>query len=738
MTLRSESLLNPADTPERSREKLLKIVDVLMQQAEQRSAEHGVAYGQFQRAALLEEEVRQRTTDLEHTLDLLSVSNARLADANRELAAARRNLTNAIETIQEGFALFDRDDVLVMYNSRFASFLPDVRAELRAGITFSDYVEMVSRSAYLDLTDKDNSDAWASRRRLRHRDSHVVFNVHVTGNRWIQIAEHRTMDDGTVILQTDVTHIVLSEREAMTKVLDDQASMIRATLEHITLGVCIFNSENKLAGVNQRLSYLLGLPISHFRLGRDFQDLFRQVSDEMESISGLKGGGLLNWVAGSSPRSPIRFEVVRRNRLVLVISAEDLPDGGFVMSVADVTAERRTMEDITRANETLEARVKQRTLDLEDALGRAERAKSARSRFVAAASHDLLQPLSAAKLFVASAEDEAPDDNARVVLTKAQNALASVENILSALLDISKLEAGHSSMSIMPVPLSHLLRQLRDEFAPMAAAKGIDLAVVGSSMVVESDATYLRRILQNLLSNAIRYTESGRVLVGVRRKPNDRLRVEVWDTGPGIAPKDQQSIFKEFHRLGVSASASAGMGLGLAIVDRACAQLGHPIHLDSEVGHGTRFGIDLPVSRIWGSNGSVPGAGLDRVPLPSEAGQVALLIENDAELRPAMVHMLERKGVQVIDVECGEEALDLMEVLDITPDLLLVDYQLGEGMDGLETLQALFDRFGRLPARLVTANRSQEVARAAKSVGVQICYKPINPREIELFLSDPS
>ncbi|WP_298494687.1 PAS-domain containing protein [uncultured Maritimibacter sp.] len=735
--LRSEALLNPSDSEERTREKLLTIVDVLMKQVEQRNAEHGAAYAQFQRAALLEEEVRQRTMDLEHTLDLLSVSNARLADANRDLGTARRNLANAIETIQEGFALFDKDDILVMYNSRFASFFPDIRAQLREGLSFTEYVEMVSQSAFLDLTDKDNSEAWARRRRSRHRDRHVVFNIHVMGDRWMQISEHRTPDDGTVILQTDVTDIVMSEREARGRMLDDQARMIRATLEHITVGVCIFNRDNKLVGFNQRLGYLLGLSMTHLRIGRDFDAMYQSLAEDMTAVSGAVGPDIRSWAQGETPRLPIRFEVTQRDRRVLVVSAEDLPDGGFVMSVADVTAERRTMEEITKANESLEARVKQRTLDLEDALGKAERANAARSRFVAAASHDLLQPLSAAKLFVASAEDDAASDGAKLVLQKAQNALASVENILSALLDISKLEAGHSNLSILPIPLAPMMRQLRDEYAPSAAAKGIDLRVLPSTQVVESDPTYLRRILQNLMSNAIRYTETGRVVVGARRKPNDRTRLEVWDTGPGIPEGEQQRIFQEFHRLGVSASASAGMGLGLAIVDRACAQLGHPIHLSSTVGRGTCFGIDLPVSRGWGAATAGITLGRNDTPTGPELGAVALLIENDAELRRAMTGLLEKWGVDVIDVETGEEAVDLLADLDMVPDVLLVDYQLGEGMDGLATIAKLREVYGRIPVRLVTANRTREVEEAARRADVGVLYKPIAPRDLERFVSDP-
>ncbi|MCA0044430.1 hybrid sensor histidine kinase/response regulator [Celeribacter litoreus] len=729
----SDSLLNPNDSDTRTQEKLLKIVDVMIKQIELRSNEHGAAYAQFQRAAMLEEQVRQRTVDLEYALDLLNVSNARLAEANKALETAQRNLENAIETVRDGFALFDRNDVLVMFNSRFATFLPDVRERLEAGITFENYASMVSRSEHLDLTEKDNADAWVTRRLGRHRERHVVFNIHVAGDRWIQISEHRTPDDGTVVLQTEVTDLVMAERETRGKMLDEQAQMIRATLEHISHGVCIFDRDCRLVGFNQRLGFLLGLPLSALHMGNDFATLQGRILGDMALSSDMPTELMRDWAYGVTPRTPITFELTRPDKRVMIVSAEDLPDGGFVMSVTDVTSERRAMEQLTRTNESLEARVMSRTLDLEDALARAERANAARSRFVAAASHDLLQPLSAAKLFVASAEDSSIDKGTRIVLGKAQNALESVENILSALLDISKLEAGRSALDIMPVALGPLLLQLRDEYLPAAQAKGIDLRVIPTSQVVESDPTYLRRIVQNLMSNAIRYTKSGRVLVGPRRAGAGRVRIQVMDTGPGIPEKEQQAIFKEFHRIEGSASAAVGMGLGLAIVDRACAQLGHPIHLDSTVGKGTVFGIDVPLARdrTVGEAIGVDNSGHSEDGL----GVFAMVVENDDELRRAVTLFLEKLGVAVLDVGSGEEALDLLEEVDVLPDLMLVDYQLGSGMDGIEVITRVRARFGRTPTRLVTANRSPELMKAAKEANVQVMFKPIAPKDIEALIS---
>ena len=237
-----------------------------------------------------------------------------------------------------------------------------------------------------------------------------------------------------------------------------------------------------------------------------------------------------------------------------------------------MSSERDAVKAFQIANETLEQRVLDRTLELEDALSDAERANASKTRFVAAASHDLLQPLSAAKLYFASIENSSVPDETKEIIVKATRALGSVEGILEALLDISKLDSGRIALDVRPVSLRKLLKQLGEELAPLAKQKGLSLRIIPADLTVISDNTYLRRILQNLIVNAIRYTDSGKVLVGVR-KNGGSASIQVWDTGPGIPEDKQEVIFGEFQRLNASASAAEGMGLGLAIVERACAIL---------------------------------------------------------------------------------------------------------------------------------------------------------------------
>uniref|UniRef100_UPI0028A1114A ATP-binding response regulator n=1 Tax=Shinella sp. TaxID=1870904 RepID=UPI0028A1114A len=289
------------------------------------------------------------------------------------------------------------------------------------------------------------------------------------------------------------------------------------------------------------------------------------------------------------------------------------------------------------------------------------------------------------------------------------------------------------AVDIGPVPLSVLLNQLTDEFAPIAARKGLRLDILHCGLTVSSDPTYLRRILQNLISNAIRYTSSGRVLVGPRRLKG-HVRIEVHDTGPGIAADQQQSIFREFHRIQGSASASEGMGLGLAIVERACGLLGHRLALHSEPGRGTCFAVDLAVV----PHHAKPAYRETAPAIPEEPGdnsdRIALLVENDEDLRRAISLLLERRGVSVLEAASGEEALSLLEEIGIVPDLYLIDQQLDGTLTGIETVLALHAEYGERPTRLLTANRTPQTRLAADAAGIEVMYKPIAADALEAFV----
>ncbi len=273
----NNSLINPLDSVEVQNEKLSKIVFALMNRVEQATDASGAAYAQFQRAAVLEQDVQNRTKELEHALDLLNESNAQLAQANSETEAARSNLANAIEAIQEGFALFDANDRLVLCNSRFGMHMPDIHDHLLPGLLFDNYVRMVSESSFLSLPPNETPAQWAERRLKRHQETHVIFNVRIIWNRWVQVSEHHTPDGGTVILQTDVSDIMRLQRQERERMLDDQAKLIRATLEHLIQGVCIFDNQARIVGWNHRIAELLPISLSSIRVGTPFETILAKL-----------------------------------------------------------------------------------------------------------------------------------------------------------------------------------------------------------------------------------------------------------------------------------------------------------------------------------------------------------------------------------------------------------------------------------------------------------------------------
>ncbi|MEP5760590.1 MAG: PAS-domain containing protein [Litoreibacter sp.] len=729
------SLINPHDSLERQNEKLLQITQSLMRRVEQKSEQSGLAYQQFERAALLETQVRDRTRELERTLDLLQESNARLELANDETEAARANLTEAIETVSEGFALFDPDDRLVLYNSRFCRDLLDIVPDLSAGLAFSDYVSLIAKSRCLALPSDQTPQAWSVQRLEHHRDDHVVFNVSLIWDRWLQVSEHRTARGGTVILQTDVTDIIRLERLERDKMRDQQARMLQATLDHLNQGITIFDHKQTLVGWNSRMDGLMVNSSLQANKGVKFTDLVVRLSHELTFHPGFDADQLNEWANRTIDRRPIAFEVTRGDEQVFSVFAQEMPDRGFVISFTDVTAEREAARALSQMNEQLERHVQARTAELGEALSEAERANASKSRFVAAASHDLLQPLSAAKLFVSSLTDRTIHEDTLSVIRKAETALVSVETIIEALLDISKLDAGKAVFDIQPVRLSAILTPLRDELTPIALSKGLDLRILDSDLSVLSDPGYLRRIIQNLLSNAIRYTDHGRVLLGTRRR-RDTLRIEVWDTGRGIAETDQSVIFQEFRRIDAQRSDN-GLGLGLTIVERACKGLGHPLSLWSEPNQGSCFSLCLPlhVTEAKASRSIPRNISGDE---PHFNDLIVMLVENDKQFASAVIMMIEACGAEVIHAEDAQSAKQLLRDIQLVPDAMLVDYQLGAGLTGTQLFQHIGAEFGPVPTAIVSANRTQQLRSECRDLGIPLISKPLEKQRLWDFLTEVS
>jgi signal transduction histidine kinase len=395
----------------------------------------------------------------------------------------------------------------------------------------------------------------------------------------------------------------------------------------------------------------------------------------------------------------------------------------------------------------LEAEVRKRTAQLEQALAElkrshealgeakalAEAANLSKTRFLAAASHDLLQPLNAARLFLgALAETELPN-NAVPLVANAETAFESVERLLSALLDISKLDAGVVTPTVDDVPLGPLLRRLVAEFTPLAERKGLSLRLVSSTAVVRTDPDMLSRALMNLVSNAIRYTRQGGVLVGVRRESGG-FRVEVVDTGVGIPPERQSEIFEEFRRLGTDADQKdRGFGLGLAIVERIARLLEHRLEVRSVPGRGSRFALHVP-------GGVVRTQTL--VALPSRAvadrpgtGALLLVIENEAAIRDGMRAVLQSWGYAVLAAESGEAAMAALRHDGAWPAAVIADYHL-DGCTGVDAIGHVRASFGTaIPALVITADRTPEVQQELATMGLPLLNKPVRPAQLRALLS---
>lgn len=382
----------------------------------------------------------------------------------------------------------------------------------------------------------------------------------------------------------------------------------------------------------------------------------------------------------------------------------------------------------TRELEQALADLSERNRELAVARALAEEANRSKTRFLRAASHDLLQPLSAAKLFLAALTDTPLDELQTELAGRLSGAFESVEELMHAVLDISRLDSQRIEFQRKPVDLGELFRRLAVEYAPMAEVKGLRLSFAPTSALVESDPTFLRRIAQNLVSNAIKYTDSGGVLVGVRKR-GGRAWLEIIDTGIGIAATDRARIFDEFQRIGREGGAP-GMGLGLSIVRRACAKLGHPIAMDSEPGRGTVFRVSLPLVN--------PERPSDALPVPSSGarlrGRVALVVENDDAMRRAYQLILgDRLGM--VPRVTGGIAEALAQMGDDAPDVLIADYNLDNGDTGLQAIRDLRARVGQpVPAIIVSARRDPELGRASLEMGVPVLEKPVRPEELQAML----
>jgi signal transduction histidine kinase len=408
---------------------------------------------------------------------------------------------------------------------------------------------------------------------------------------------------------------------------------------------------------------------------------------------------------------------------------------------------RGSAYSLTRAAAMLEREIVARNADLERALGElsasnaelaaaretADEANRAKSRFLRAASHDLLQPLSAGRLFLGQLGDLAVDAVQADLVGRINASLESAEELIRALLDIARLDSLAFEANPGPVAIGRLLQRLAIDLQPLAAARGIDLRFVMSSEAVLSDPVLLRQIAQNLISNALKYSTGPKVVVGLRHD-GDGAWLTIQDQGPGIDPGDQERIFNEFERL--SSTAAPGSGLGLSIVRRACQQLGHEVELLSRRGRGSRFRVRLPLMRNVCLMPEPAVKAEARGAAAALAGRLVLVIENDAGMREAFGMLLRSWGMEVAAAAGVADARAAVGT-GPPPDLVLTDYRLDGEETGVQAIEALRgDLRRKVPAVIVSAEGAAAIRLLSAPLGVPVLEKPVPERRLRRVLRE--
>lgn len=522
------------------------------------------------------------------------------------------------------------------------------------------------------------------------------------------------------------------------RLLDDTGQSLRfskgllaATLEHIDPGVSVVDAELNLVAWNSRYLELFNYPPGMVRVGAPVADLIRYNAERGECGPGEVESHVARRMEHMRRGQVHSFERIRPDGRVIKTVGGPMPGGGYVMCFTDITAEAQAVSALQRARAELELRVDERTSALRAANVQLAAADAEKTRFLAAASHDLLQPLHAARLFSAAlARDLEPRQKA--MLDRLDRSIDSAEALLRALLDISKLDAGGITPSVAPVALRPMLSELLETMAPLAREKGLSLRFAAGDAMVETDAGLLRSIVQNFLSNAIRYTQEGGIIVGVRRR-GSMARIDVIDTGAGIPPEKQEIIFREFERL--PGASEGGIGLGLAIVERTARLLGARISLRSRPDRGSRFSVALPLVALALPEGSAAARQTSAAPALSAAPDLSVLVVDDDPVNcEAMASYIAGLGYRVTSATGNGEALACAAHQPF--DVALVDFNLGDGEDGLMLIARLRDHQPDARYALVSAARPADYLERARAGGVALFAKPVVPEKLAIWIAE--
>ncbi len=503
-----------------------------------------------------------------------------------------------------------------------------------------------------------------------------------------------------------------------TQVLRFNQRLLEAALENMSQGISVVDAQLQLVAWNSRYAALFKFPPELLQVGQPVAHLTEWAMGQLKIGQGgadTPAKALSRRVAHMRRGTPHLSERIFPDDTIVEIRGNPMPGGGYVATFTDVTAFRRTEDALKRSNETLERRVQDRTARLEQAVHEAERANVAKTRFLTAVGHDLIQPLHAAQLLTDAMSQHLESEFLDSFLRQIRGALDSTDDLLSGLLDISRLEAGGLVADPRPFALSNVLDPLAQEFSVLAAARGLQFRYVPSRAWVHSDPLLLRRVLQNFLANAIRYTRSGGVLLGVRRR-GEALVVGVHDSGPGIAADQQGVVFEEFQR--GDRSNGQGLGLGLTIAQRIAALLHAPLSLHSALGRGSAFAITVPRAYpARAPRNDAPAA------TSTIKGTRVLVVDNDPDALAAMRQMLLAWGCEVTALADGANAGTAAR----EAGLWLFDYHLDDGDTGIALYARLAAMHGPRPTVILSADTDSDTREAVREAGLSLLNKPFKP-----------
>ena len=529
----------------------------------------------------------------------------------------------------------------------------------------------------------------------------------------------------------DVVNIV----DEANKLFQFNRELLQAGVENIEQGISVIDADMRLVAWNKRYIELLNYPENFVTAGKPIADLIRFnaergviVTKKSSTDTNRDDDFIKRRIEHMRQGNSHHFQREMPSGIVLEIRGQAMPGGGFVSTFSDITSHIETAKALQQANENLEQRVTERTHELSKAKAEAEAANSSKSRFLAAASHDLMQPFNAMSLFTNMLNKKVQTTDLKELANNIQNSLSAAESLLSDLVEISRLDNSSQKIDKHCFSIDDLLTPLSNEFTALAQQADLNFSYVKSSCVVETDQIMLRRVVQNFLSNAINYCplpyRQGKVLLGVKHQKNN-IVIEVWDNGPGIPENKQETIFKEFERLN-SNQAASGLGLGLAISERIAKLLGLIISVKSTLDKGTCFSITLPRSY------SIQASKMTRAITlkPSTTNEFVdlniVLIDNESLMLTAMQAQLQEWGCRVVAVKDEASLTNALAKQYITPAIIISDYHLDDEKNGVDLVQKNITEYAwQAPVIICSADPSEQVREHTSNAKFYFMRKPI-------------